>query len=276
NSSELYGFGVIINPSFYQSNFLKLLEWLNNNRANNKEIAELNQKNKDLENQIAELNQKNKDLENQNTDLNQKNKNLENQNTELNQKVKDLENQNAKLEQKNNALQNQIKDQENIFQKLKKVEQQVEQCLTVLRTEVNKDTTLDQKMNELVELCKEFGKELPNFRSKRKPFQTKMLKNKKKNDKTESSYKKMKLKHSKIDRCMDLLGIKELTYEQKIDNLLYECYTRREERKKQEKFDPRYSDYIIRKMQRCLFYLGDHAAYYNDREEKLLEEILEE
>ncbi|CAG8824720.1 19078_t:CDS:1, partial [Racocetra persica] len=49
---------------------------------------------------------------------------------------------------------------------LKRVEQQVEQCLTALRTEVNKDATLDQKMNKLVELYKEFGKELPNFRSK--------------------------------------------------------------------------------------------------------------
>ncbi|CAG8673617.1 32041_t:CDS:2 [Racocetra persica] len=43
----------------------------------------------------------------------------------------------------------------------------LEKCLNALHAKYNKNATLDQKMNELVELCKEFGEQLPTFRSKK-------------------------------------------------------------------------------------------------------------
>ncbi|CAG8830504.1 25151_t:CDS:2, partial [Racocetra persica] len=157
--------------------------------------------------------------------------------------------------------------------KLKDIEKQVENGLIALRAEYNKDATLEQKMNELVELCKEFGKELPNFRSKK--FQTKKLKSTKEN---ESSYEKMKSRHKKIDRCMDLMRIKELTFEKKLERLLHECFLRRQEKRKQEKketkeFNPNYFDTIVQKMQRCLYYLEN--VYYSDNEDDNLNLILE-
>ncbi|CAG8524566.1 25773_t:CDS:2, partial [Racocetra persica] len=153
------------------------------------------------------------------------------------------------LEQTINDLQNQLSENE-----LKKIEKQVKQCLTSLHAKYDENATLDQKMNELVELYKEFGTELPNFRSKRQLFQTKMLK---------------------------VRRIKELTFEQKLDKLLRECFMRRQERKKQEgketrDFDPKYSDTNLVKMQKCLFHLDVDGAYNNDNEKYNLEKILEE
>ncbi|CAG8756246.1 26798_t:CDS:1, partial [Racocetra persica] len=76
----------------------------------------------------------------------------------LTNEIKQLKKENEELK-KNNS--------EKCEKELKKIEQQVEQCLTSLRTEYDKNATLDQKMKELVELCKDFGEELPNFRNKR-------------------------------------------------------------------------------------------------------------
>ncbi|CAG8770353.1 21099_t:CDS:2 [Racocetra persica] len=43
----------------------------------------------------------------------------------------------------------------------------IEKCLDALRAEYNKNAALDQKINKLFELCKEFGEELSTFRSKK-------------------------------------------------------------------------------------------------------------
>ncbi|CAG8810640.1 6376_t:CDS:2, partial [Racocetra fulgida] len=135
---------------------------------------------------------------------------------------------------------------------------------------------LDQKMDKLVTACKEVKDQLPpNFRSKNKM----LIVNKNKN-KNESVYERMKSKHKKIDQCMEIMEIKEKTFEQKLDELLHECFTRNQERKKQKgektrEFDPKYSDSTVEKIQRCLFHLDIDGAYDNNDEEYNLEKILE-
>ncbi|CAG8783126.1 36258_t:CDS:1 [Racocetra persica] len=71
----------------------------------------------------------------------------------------------SKLKKENEELKK--NNSKTLETELKKIEQQVEKCLDALHAEYNKNTTLDQKMNKLFELCKEFGKELPTFRNKK-------------------------------------------------------------------------------------------------------------
>ncbi|CAG8708018.1 6768_t:CDS:2, partial [Ambispora leptoticha] len=162
---------------------------------------------------------------------------------------------------------------------IQKIEKQVDKCLTLLKTEFNSNDKLDQKMDKLVTACEEVKDSLPpNF--KRKNFQNKKLIINKNENENESIYERMKSKHKKIDQCIEIMGIKEKTFEQKLNELLRDSFTRRQERKKQKgeetkEFDPKYSDSIVEKMQRCLFHLDVNNAYDNNDEEYNLEKILE-
>ncbi|CAG8821310.1 20522_t:CDS:2, partial [Racocetra persica] len=69
----------------------------------------------------------------------------------------------SKLKKENEELKK--NNSETLENELKKIEQQIEKCLDALRAEYNRNASLDIKINELVELCKEFGEELSTFRN---------------------------------------------------------------------------------------------------------------
>ncbi|CAG8783853.1 8286_t:CDS:2, partial [Racocetra fulgida] len=97
---------------------------------------------------INELNTENKTLKYENKELKKNNsvlKTFKEENEKLKTQVNDKNNDNTTLKQQ---LENCNKD-------LKNIELQTEKCLTALGSKYNKDTTLDQNMNKLVELCEE-------------------------------------------------------------------------------------------------------------------------
>ncbi|CAG8476480.1 4153_t:CDS:2 [Cetraspora pellucida] len=63
-----------------------------------------------------------------------------------------------------NKLQNKIKEYEGIYQDLENIEKQAEECLNIAQVDYNKDSTLKQKMNDIINFCKEAMQDL-SFRA---------------------------------------------------------------------------------------------------------------
>ncbi|CAG8619276.1 12270_t:CDS:2, partial [Cetraspora pellucida] len=103
------GFGVITLANCYESDFYKLLTYLNDNARNNK----------------------------------------------------NLQNEIDTLKKKNDELQNKIKEQEGIYQELKNVEKQAEECLNIIQK------TFEEKLDNLVETTFKRSEKTRKFDSKK-------------------------------------------------------------------------------------------------------------
>ncbi|CAG8551249.1 17196_t:CDS:2, partial [Cetraspora pellucida] len=92
------------------------------------------------------------------------------------QNNKNLQNEINKLKNENDELQNKIKEQEGIYQELENVKKQAEECLNTIKINYDKDATLEQKMNDIINFCKE-SIQKPLFRAfNKKVFCTKFYK----------------------------------------------------------------------------------------------------